>query len=77
MRTRYRPSKSSFRVFSGDSRILEPYRPIGEITFNEPDSDAEGEGQGGDSGGGTRDANGGGDRGNEGSGTTEADNSGW
>ena len=58
--------------------FLEPYRPIGEITFDEPDSDAEdGEGQGGDSGDGTGDAvAGGGDWGN-GAGTTGADDSGW
>lgn len=61
--------------------FLEPYRPIGEITFDEPDSDAEeDEGQGGDFGGGAGDATGGGgggEWGNEGAGTTEADNSGW
>lgn len=57
--------------------FLEPYRPIGEITFDEPDSDAgEGETQG-DSGDGTGDAvAGGGDWGNE-AGTTGADDSGW
>ncbi|RPB01027.1 DEAD-domain-containing protein [Choiromyces venosus 120613-1] len=57
--------------------FLEPYRPIGEVTFEEPDSDAEDEDKGGDANGGT-DANGSGDWGNEGTATNGAgDDSGW
>ncbi|PWW73817.1 DEAD-domain-containing protein [Tuber magnatum] len=58
--------------------FLEPYRPVGEVTFDEPDSDVEGEEQGGDIHGGTGENNGGGDWGNEGTGTNgAADISGW
>ncbi|PWW80799.1 DEAD-domain-containing protein [Tuber magnatum] len=52
--------------------FLEPYRPIGEVTFDESDSDVEGEEQGNYIRGRTGDTNGGGDWGNEGAGTNGA-----
>ncbi|KAG0135997.1 P-loop containing nucleoside triphosphate hydrolase protein [Tuber indicum] len=58
--------------------FLEPYRPIGEVTFEEGSDTEEGEERGGDAHGQNGDANDGGDWGNEGAGTNgEVDISGW
>ncbi|CUS09042.1 unnamed protein product [Tuber aestivum] len=58
--------------------FLEPYRPIGEVTFDESDSDVGGKEKGSGIHGGAGYGNGGGDWGNGGAGTNGAvDLSGW